>query len=261
LIRKFFSYIIHYYVPLSTDLKRYLHQVIKIKSDKIITICNGVDTEKFKPLEQTRLTITKLSLTQLDWINHFINKKTFVIGTVGRLEKVKDQTNLLDAFIELLKSPLLMNKDVKLLLVGEGSLRQSLEATILAAQVQDKVCLIGACDAIPELMNIMDIFVLPSLAEGISNTILEAMACALPVIATNVGGNIELVNDGQTGFLVPKADPQAIKEKCLVYIKEPQLIAEQGHLARTIITETLSLTKMVQHYDGLYLTSLKEKIA
>ncbi len=253
-IRKFFRLIIDYYIPLSKDLEKYLSNTIEIKKEKIITICNGVDTEKFQHLEAMDLTSSSLRLG-------FINSDTIVIGTVGRLEEVKDQPNLLEAFIELLKLPNVADKDIKLLLVGDGSLRDKLQRRVDEKGLQNKVWLAGAREDVPELMNLMTIFVLPSLAEGISNTILEAMACSLPVIATNVGGNAELIIDGQTGWIVPRADHHAIKEKCLRYIESPELIQKQGSLARKRIEEKFSIINMVQNYNNVYLTSIKEKIA
>ncbi len=253
-IRKFFRSIVDYYIPLSKDLENYLSNTIEIKKDKIITICNGVDTEKFQHQEHINLKLPGLP-------TGFINNDTVVVGTVGRLEDVKDQPNLLEAFIELLKSPKVIDKDIKLILVGDGALKDKLQKQVNEAGLQNKVWLAGAREDVPELMHLMTIFVLPSLAEGISNTILEAMACSLPVIATNVGGNAELIMDGQTGFIVPRADPCAIKEKCLLYIESPELIRKHGDLARKRIEEKFSIINMVQNYNNVYLTSLKEKIA
>lgn len=253
-IRKFFRSIVDYYIPLSKDLENYLINTIQIKKDKIVTICNGVDTEKFQHQKQIDLKLPGLA-------EGFIKDDTIVIGTVGRLEAVKDQPNLLEAFIELLKSPKVIDKDIKLILVGDGSLKDKLQQRVEAAELQNKVWLTGAREDVPELMNLMALFVLPSLAEGISNTILEAMACGLPVIATNVGGNAELIMDGETGFVVPRADPAAIKEKCLQYIESPELIQKHGDSARKRIEEKFSIINMVQNYNNVYLTSLKEKIA
>lgn len=252
-IRKFFRTIINYYIPLSKDLENYLINTIQVNKNKITTICNGVDTDKFnfhKPIDK--------AISDLP--EDFIKENTILIGTVGRLEEVKDQSNLLEAFIELLKTPKVFNKDVKLILVGDGSLRKKIQKRIEVAGIEDKVWLAGARDKIAEIMNLMTIFVLPSLAEGISNTILEAMACGLPVIATNVGGNAELIKDGQTGFIVPASDPHAIKEKILQYIEAPDLLQEHGQSARRRIKEKFSITKMVQSYSEVYIKLLNEKI-
>ncbi len=252
-IRKLFSYLVDHYIPLSQDLKNYLTQKVGIKENKITTICNGVDINKFHVHQ-------KMNSQPLGAPEGFFNKDTLVIGTVGRLEQVKDQMNLLDAFILLLKQPEVENKDIKLLLVGDGSQKNKLLQKIQAEQLQDKVWLAGARDEVPQLMSIMSVFVLPSLAEGISNTILEAMACSLPVIATDVGGNSELVINAQTGWIVPRSDPGAIKDKCLLYITSPELLKKHSQQARKTIEQYFSIDTMVNNYNRVYTTLIKQKM-
>ncbi len=253
-IRKIFSYIVDGYIPLSQDLKTYLTDKVGIKEKNISTICNGVDINKFHKHQ-------KVNTDNLGAPEGFFKKGTMVIGTIGRLEQVKDQMNLLDAFILLMKQPELNTKDIKLLLVGDGSRKKALEQKINQQQLQEKVWLAGARDDVPELMSIMSVFVLPSLAEGISNTILEAMACALPVIATDVGGNSELVIHGQTGWIVPRSKPEAIKEKCLQYIQSPAMLKSHSQMARKTIEEHFSIDTMVQNYQNVYTTLIKQKMA
>ena len=252
-IRKLFSYLVNHYIPLSQDLKNYLTQKVGIKENKITTICNGVDINKFHVYQNT-------NNQQLDGPEGFLNKNTLVIGTVGRLEQVKDQMNLLNAFILLLKQPEVKDKDIKLLLVGDGSQKNKLLQKIQAEQLQDKVWLAGARDDVPQLMSIMSVFVLPSLAEGISNTILEAMACSLPVIATDVGGNSELVINAQTGWIVPRSNPGAIKDKCLLYITSPELLKKHSQQARKTIEQYFSIDTMVNNYNRVYTTLIKQKM-
>jgi glycosyltransferase involved in cell wall biosynthesis len=103
----------------------------------------------------------------------------------------------------------------------------------------------------------MDLFVLPSLGEGISNTILEAMACALPVIATAVGGNPELVSPGKTGTLVPPADQEKMAQALLTYVKDPARMAQDGQSARAEIEARFSMQAMVDAYLAVYDKALK----
>lgn len=121
-----------------------------------------------------------------------------------------------------------------------------------ASNCSDLADLPGARNDVPELMRKMDLFVLPSLAEGISNTILEAMATGLPVIATKVGGNPELVEEGVTGTLVPPSDPEATAQSMLTYLAEPDLLARQSAAARRRIEEKFSLESMVRAYMKVY---------
>jgi glycosyltransferase involved in cell wall biosynthesis len=116
--------------------------------------------------------------------------------------------------------------------------------------------LTGARDDVPDLMRRFSVFVLPSLAEGISNTILEAMASGLPVIATAVGGNDELVVDGETGYLVPPGDPAAIASRLAHYLRHPDVAVRHGRAARERVLREFSLETMVAGYRRLYLESV-----
>ena len=98
----------------------------------------------------------------------------------------------------------------------------------------------------------MDVFVLPSLAEGISNTILEAMATGLPVIATNVGGNSELIVEGETGMMVSVTDKKEMSNAMKQYLDQPTLVEQQGRAARTRIEQLFSLEHMVDRYQKIY---------
>jgi glycosyltransferase involved in cell wall biosynthesis len=102
----------------------------------------------------------------------------------------------------------------------------------------------------------MDCFVLPSLAEGISNTILEAMASGLPVVATRVGGNAELMEPDMTGRLIPAADPAALAREVLGYFAEPALARRHGRAGRNLVERRFSLDRMVEQYHSLYLRAL-----
>jgi glycosyltransferase involved in cell wall biosynthesis len=138
------------------------------------------------------------------------------------------------------------------MLVGEGSLRAPIETLLAETGLADQVWLAGARDDVPALMAAMDLFVLPSLAEGISNTILEAMACGLPVVATRVGGNAELVVEGRTGALVERANPAAMAAALAGYVHDPERRREHGAAARQRIEEGFSLAGMVARYTDLY---------
>lgn len=110
----------------------------------------------------------------------------------------------------------------------------------------------GARDDVARVMRGLDLFVLPSLAEGVSNTILEAMASGLPVVATAVGGNPELVADGRTGRLVPPGDPQALATAILDYHANPAECRRQGREARATVERDFSMMAMVNGYMSVY---------
>lgn len=232
-MRRILSVFVHRFVTVSEDLQRYLTGAVGIDSRRISQIYNGVDSERFHPLRKRP-------------------ERPFTIGTVGRLKEVKNQGLLIEAFIRVLdRRPDLRGK-VRLTIVGDGPLRSTLREQLAAAGCGDDAVLDGASDDIPAAMRGLDLFVLPSLAEGISNTILEAMATGLPVVATRVGGNVELVRDGETGTLVPSADADALTDALLRYIDQRELAVQHGAAGRRRVERRFSLEAMVAAYDELY---------
>jgi len=242
LLRRLFSPIVQRYIALSFDLDRYLQDRVGIPGSKITHICNGVDTGKFKSTGQQKRGVLP---------DDFSGTDSIVIGTVGRMEEVKDQVNLANAFIRLVKHQP-DNNNLRLVMIGDGVLRQLALSLLETAGLGDVVWLPGERDNVPELLGAMDVFVLPSLAEGISNTILEAMATGLPVVATNVGGNSELVADGSTGLLVPRSDPDALAAAIRCYVETPDLRRRHGENARKRCEAEFSITTMVNNYQVLY---------
>ncbi len=231
-IRRLYSPFVSHYIPLSRHLECYLESTIGISGKRISQIYNGVDTAKFHPQKK--------------------DDGKIVIGTVGRMQSVKDQITLVKAFIRLLEIAPGLREKVRLLVVGEGPLRQQSIALLEDSGCLELAELPGARSDVPDLMRKMDLFVLPSLAEGISNTILEAMATGLPVIATNVGGNPELVEEGLTGSIVPPSDPETMAQSMLTYLAEPGLLARQSSAARSRTEDKFSLESMVRAYMKVY---------
>ena len=150
-------------------------------------IYNGVDALRFRPAEAAASAIEGCP---------FRDPGFWLVGTVGRMEPVKDPLNLVRAFIQALQLAPSKRERMRLLLVGDGALYSEARAMLAGAGIADLAWLPGERNDVPDILRGLDCFVLPSLGEGISNTILEAMATGLPVIATNVGGNGELVDAG-----------------------------------------------------------------
>ena len=158
----------------------------------------------------------------------FLPPSARVVGTVGRLAAVKDQATLIRALAHTLEVRPEYRACLRGILVGDGPERPALEQMIAASGLQELVWLAGDREDIPALLARMDIFVLPSLGEGISNTVLEAMAAALPVVATRVGGNPELVADGESGELVPVGDVHALATALMALLDDPERAVRQG---------------------------------
>ncbi|MGH7392610.1 MAG: glycosyltransferase, partial [Candidatus Rokuibacteriota bacterium] len=168
--------------------------------------------------------------------------------TVGRLDPVKDQAGLIRAFAGLARE----HADVRLIVAGDGPCRADLETLAASLGLGDRVLLLGERRDVPRVLAALNVFVLPSVAEGISNTILEAMATGLPVIATRVGGNPELVEDGVNGFLVPRRDPDALRAAMARYVDDPHLAAVHGKSSRQRSVECFGLERMRDTYTSLY---------
>jgi glycosyltransferase involved in cell wall biosynthesis len=168
------------------------------------------------------------------------------------MQAVKDQLTLARAFVLLLQMAPHARQRLRLLMVGDGPLRAQVADILNQADVSKLAWLAGERDDVPQIMRALDLFVLPSLAEGISNTILEAMASGLPVVATAVGGNSELVEEGRTGTLVPKSDPQAMAQAMLRYYTDASECQRQGREARSNAERLFSIGTMVSSYLSVY---------
>jgi sugar transferase (PEP-CTERM/EpsH1 system associated) len=210
-----------------------------IRPERMGVLYNGVDTQRFSPSKETRIAMRKeLSLPE----------ESFVIGTVGRLVPIKDQQTLLKAAALLSRSGI----DARVLLVGSGPERERLQGQAAGA-LEGRVCFAGDSSRVPEMLNAMDVFVLPSLNEGMSNTLLEAMACGLPVLAANVGGNPEIIENNLSGCLFTPGDVEWLASKLKHLARDPALVHQLGTAARNRAIESFSLSRMLETYRRFYL--------
>lgn len=232
-LKRTFRPLVTHYTAVSQDLARYLQEAIGVPARRVSHICNGVDTDRFRPGPGPHGT-------------------RFVVGTVGRLQPVKDQVSLVKAFAAASQLAPLPMRQARLVLVGEGPSRPAIEQAIADAALGDRAALLGDRDDVADILRGLDLFVLPSLAEGISNTVLEAMASGLPVIATRVGGNAELVVDGGTGALVSAGDWQTMARHIAGYALDAEHRARHGRAARERAEREFSLDAMVRRYAELY---------
>jgi sugar transferase (PEP-CTERM/EpsH1 system associated) len=242
-LRRMFRPLVHRYIALSRDLENWLCQEIRVPAPKLEQIYNGVDCEKFRPLREGSKSVLPA---------HFAGPDSIVIGTVGRMEPVKDQLTLVRAFLELLRRLPQERERLRLVLVGDGSLREQARTLLKEHGALEQAWLPETRNDVADLLRDMDIFVLPSLGEGISNTILEAMASGLPVVATRVGGNPELVIDGETGRLVAVADPHAMADAIQEYITDAALRIRHGEMGRARAEHTFAMDNMARNYLRVY---------
>ena len=246
-LRRLHSPLVHRFIALSQELERYLLDQVHIGPDKLSRIYNGVDERRFGPGDSDALPAG------------FAERDSIVFGTVGRMHGVKDQETLARAFVRLCGQRPELAARLRLVLLGDGPLRQTCIDLFADAGLSEQTWLPGSRDNVPEIMRALDVFVLPSRAEGISNTILEAMACGLPVIATDVGGNAELVDSGHTGALIPSNDPAALARQMAVYADDPQLRRQQGENGCKRVAERFSMARMLSAYGGVYDQLLEQR--
>jgi sugar transferase (PEP-CTERM/EpsH1 system associated) len=243
LLKRVHAPLVERYIAVSRDLERYLEQRIHVSPQRITTICNGVDTLRFLP--RGPATVVPLPAD-------FAPPGSIVVGTVGRLVPVKDQATLLRAFALLANGGEQFSRSMRLVLVGGGPLQAQLQELALQLQIAERTLFVGPQQDVLPWLQAMDLFVLPSLNEGISNTILEAMACSLPVVATRVGGNVEVVLDGEHGALVPAADGEALVTAMRSYLRDADLRQTHGQASRHRALQEFSLDGMVRRYQDVY---------
>ncbi|MGC9398865.1 MAG: glycosyltransferase [Anaerolineae bacterium] len=184
-----------------------------------------------------------------------IQPQSYLIGTVGRFVEPKGYPHLLDAMVRI-QAHL---PDVKALLVGDGVLRPAMEEKAHALGLSDSVIFTGIRRDVPEILALLDVFVLPSLWEGLPLALLEAMAAGLPVVATRVGGVPEVVVDGVTGLLVPPRDPHALADAILRLLRDPALRRRMGEAGRARVAAHFSVEQMVRKIEALYEQLLAQK--
>ncbi|MCP4350577.1 MAG: glycosyltransferase [Desulfobacterales bacterium] len=226
-------------LSVSHEHAKELAATIGYPRQKIRVVINGVDTERFSRKKENKIIRDSLG----------IKKDDVVIGTLGRLVPVKNQSLLIKAFAVLTER----FPNIKLMLVGDGPLKDDLTELANSLGLSSQVIFPGRRSDTPEMLNCMDIFALTSLSEGMSNTILEAMSSGLPVVATNVGGNPELVDDDVTGILVQSDNGKALADAFTALTENPDTRKDMGRSGRKRVENLFSLEAMVRNYEKLYL--------
>jgi sugar transferase (PEP-CTERM/EpsH1 system associated) len=224
----------------SHALRDYYVRQLRVREDRIGVVPNGVDTERFR--------------LQMD-VRHSARQKlgvvpdTIVVGTVGRLDPIKDHRTLFLAMDLLLA----FGVPVQLVVVGDGPERKALEIDIRARNLlAGRTVFVGETSDIVSQLNSFDIFVLPSMAEGMSNALLEAMSVGVASVATRVGGNLELVEEGSSGLLFEAGDAKALAIHLKSLATNPEYRQDLGGNARRRIEDCFSLHRMLSNYTHLY---------
>ena len=206
----------------------------------LVSVPNGIRVDRFTPAsdEARQQLAARLGFAP----------GTRMIGTVGRLSWAKDQANLIRAFRIARESI----QDSALLLIGDGALRSELEATAREEGVEDAIRFLGDRDDVDQLLRGLDLFVLSSLTEGYSVALLEACASALPIVATDVGGNAEIVANGINGRLVAPGDPGAMAREIVALLRDRRRADLMGRAGREWVLDQGSFRSMAARYSVIY---------
>lgn len=225
----------------SEESRKEYSRDIRIKPDKIQVIYNGIDLNRFR---LNRSELIKEIRGAFDF-----GSDDIVIGSIARFDPVKNMGGLVKAFSKIEKTTL---GPVKLLLVGDGPELPGIQKMAFGLGLRDRVVFTGMRRDIPDCLGMMDIYVQPSRFEGIPNSVLEAMASGLPVIATNVGGLHEIVEDGKTGFLVDLDNEAGLIRAIEFLIRHADRRRQMGTDGRKGVISQFSISKMVSDYEDLY---------
>ena len=226
---------------------RALSEIDGFAAGRIQVIENGVDLPRYAPDTDVTTLRKKLGL----------DPERRYITTVARFHPVKDHRTLLQAFAKI--APL--RPEVDLLLVGDGALRQELQQLAVELGIDARVRFLGVRDDVADLLHASDVFALTSVSEAASITLLEAMACSLPVVVTAVGGNPEIVRDGVDGLLAPRRDVQAIANALLRLLRDDALALEMGRSGAERVRQTFQLDRTIERYYSLYSGASRTRMA
>jgi sugar transferase (PEP-CTERM/EpsH1 system associated) len=222
------------------ELRNFHARQAWLAPERIQVLHNGVDTERYSPLPALRRAVRE----RLQ-----IPPNSLALGIVSRLVPIKDHATLFRAAERLATHKI----DVRVVVAGTGPERERLDTVVNnSPALKGRVSFVGASENVPEILNALDVFVLPSLMEGMSNTILEAMSCALPVAATRVGGNPDLVQEGRSGVLFAPGDDAHLAGQLELLAANEELRRDYGAAGRRRVLEDFSLDKMLAAYRRLY---------
>ena len=223
-----------------SEASREVHAAAGYATEKMIVIPNGIDLQLFRPNPNARATIRR---------NLGIPADAPVIGMVGRFHPQKDHYNFIQAAQQLYQS----QPEARFLLCGEDVTWKNAELVkwIEDAEIRERCLLLGKRDDIPDLTAAFDIATLSSMGEGFPNVVVEAMACGVPCVVTDVGDSARIVAD--TGTVVPRRDPQALANAWHAMLKMDRTTrAQLGLVARQRVMDHYSLSQIVSRYESLF---------
>lgn len=238
LYRWIFNKLVSYSITVSHDLEQYLMKTFGLRPEKVGTVANGIDVEKFS------------AHPDIGYLRREFNLKEneTVIGMIGRLTQQKGIGTLLEAFRTLVAN----RSNLRLIIVGDGDLRTSLVGLSEQFGIRSKVVFTGIRQDIANLLHLFDVFVLSSLWEGQPITIMEAMAAEKPIVATDVGGNREILRNGEFGLIVPAKNPNALAKSIEILLNDPVAALILAKKASVYARIYLDHRTMVKNYEAVF---------
>jgi len=237
------SHFVHKFVAVSDNMAYKLRIFEKISSKKLMTIDNGIDDIKFDIIIDQDKKRKELGLPA----------NCPVIGIISRLERVKGIKYLIHALPKILK----VHKDLRLLIVGDGSEKEQLQAECRHLDIAEHVLFCGNRLDIPEIFQVLDIYLLPSLSEGLPMGLIEAMAAGRPIVASKVGGIPAAVQDMCTALLVSPGNSKEIADAVLALLANHELRLTLSSNATELFKKRFSAVNMTRKYSELYEKSLR----
>lgn len=225
-------------ITVSHDLEKYLVANVRLPGARVLTVSNAVDAPRFASGADASRLSRELGIRESD----------YVVGSVGRLMTQKGHEHLLRAFPKILRA----KPDTKLVLVGDGELRGELENLARTLSIESAVIFTGIRRDVPELLELFDLFVLPSLWEGQPLTIMEAMAAGKPIIATDVGDNAVILGAGERGVIVKPGDSSALGLAVIRLASDAALAAALGARAQEYAASAFNVQSMVKRYEEVF---------
>jgi glycosyltransferase involved in cell wall biosynthesis len=222
-------------IVISQAVKKYVMTKYETSADKIEVIYNGIEIDRFHFKEPN------------------FDKQKIIFGTVGRLTKQKGHRYLIEAFAKLIDK----FNEAELWIVGQGELRLELQKQITDFGLENRIKLLGVCQNIPEILNKFDVFVMPSIWEGLGIALIEAMASGLPVIGSRVDGIAEIIEDEVNGILVETENSIELTDKMFKLIENPELASKFALAGRQTVIDKFDLSRIVKAYEQVYLEILQ----
>ena len=226
------------FVAVSEQVKQAMIEVIGSIGSKVTVICNGIDTRKYENVVDIELVRSQLGL----------DLEKYLIVVVATLKEQKGHRYL----VEALASVVPQNPQVHAIFIGNGPLRTELESQAKERELDKHIHFLGNRQDVPELLAASDLFVLPSLWEGLPMALLEAMATGLPVIATKVSGTVQVVIPDESGILVPPGDVEELAQSIGFLLHDPKRARSMGQAARQRVVKNFSAQKQAAEHLALY---------